>query len=288
MDSEIFDRHTYHQPAPDDSPEMLPSSRLLQIPAGDTISPGPQTQPAPTTENQVVEELRVQLARHTFEDVRRHIKSHINSERNQNGQSWRLADAEIKFGLEVPMGLAKAVATVGRKIEEVKAIPLNKRIAKRWKNNDFSVLDQMVGIRVSSCSGVAQRALLSQVLLSCLPLGIHTYDGGSLSSLESKVRTFLLAQRTEIPSAWASFEKSEKESTKTLISYLLKNLLPTGLDESKGTITLWWPNKSDSQSTISLPLSKSGWLGMRQDGATFACSPTTAWRLASTAARTIS
>ncbi|KAF3911898.1 hypothetical protein ABW21_db0203218 [Orbilia brochopaga] len=176
----------------------------------------------------------------------------------------------MKFGIELPLGLTKAVATIGRKIDGTKGLPLNERISQRWKDDGFSVLHLSLGLRVSSCSGVGQTARLGRILLDCLPIGIHSYDGGSLSSLEPRVRTLLLAKSTEVPTAWACFQESEKGPTKALLSHLIENLRRTGLDKKAGTITFWRPNWSDSQSTISLPLSNNGLVWMKEHGATFA------------------
>ena len=149
-------------------------------------------------------------------------------------------------------------------------IPLKRVLLDRWIGDEnLSLFDEPWGLRVSLCTGVAQRVPLRTVIEDPLinlidSLGIHGWE-----KIKSEAEIAFRAESPNGFSTWAAkLPPGEKQCMRTVCNRLLHVLKNTGFDSSGKHFSILWPYEGNATFCVRIRPEKDKdqlWCSMLQD-----------------------
>lgn len=148
-------------------------------------------------------------------------------------------------------------------------IPLKRVLLDRWVGDEnLSLFDELWGLQVSLCTGVARRVPLRALVEAPLIKFIDSLNIPGWDAIKSRA---ILAFRAECPSfsEWAAMLTfTQKQCMRTVCNRLLHILKDTGFDQGGKYFSILWPHDNDARFCVKIRPEKDKdqlWCSMLQD-----------------------
>ncbi|KAK1844994.1 hypothetical protein CCHR01_12357 [Colletotrichum chrysophilum] len=162
----------------------------------------------------------------------------------------------------------KVLGQVGANQTKQPGVSAKQAVLDRWTNEgNLLLLEELYGLQVSLCTGVARRVPLRVIVCDDL----IDYIGGlkipGWKELEGQARRAMMSKESFCE--WDSKLTPDSESRKCMVKVvdkLLRRLRDTGFDKNGIRFVLLWPNKSEAHHCVRLaPEGDQAWCRMLKD-----------------------